>query len=45
MFCYVPATSAASSKFIFVVATNCTNQTSMPGGMCRLVFLGVYAAT
>ncbi len=30
-FCYVPATSAAFSKGIFVVATNSTNQTNKAG--------------
>jgi hypothetical protein len=33
-FCYVPATSAASSKGIFAVATNITNQTNKAGGTC-----------
>ncbi len=31
-FCYVPATGVASSKGIFVVATNSTNQTDKAGG-------------
>jgi hypothetical protein len=30
-FCYVPATCAASSKGIFVLATNSTNQTNKAG--------------
>jgi hypothetical protein len=33
-FCYVPATSTASSKGIFVVVTNSTNQTNKAGGIC-----------
>jgi len=32
-FCYMPATSAASSKGIFAVANNSTNQTNKAGGM------------
>ncbi len=32
-FCYVPATSAASSKGIFVEVTNSTNQTNKAGSM------------
>ncbi len=32
-FCYVPATSAASSKGIFEADTNSTNQTNKAGGM------------
>jgi len=34
-FCCVPATSAAFSNGIFVVATNSTNQTNMAGGTCH----------
>jgi len=35
-FCYVPVTGAASSKGIFVVATNSTNQTDKAGGTRHL---------
>jgi len=31
-FCYVPATSASSSKGIFAMATNSANQTNKAGG-------------
>jgi len=31
--CYVPATSAASSKAFFAVANNSTNETNKVGGM------------
>ncbi len=31
-FCYVPATSAASSNGIFAAATNSSNQTNKAGG-------------
>ncbi len=34
MFCYVPATSAYSSKGVFVAATNSTNQTNKAGSTC-----------
>jgi hypothetical protein len=33
--CYVPATSACSSKGIFEAATNSTNQTNKAGSMCH----------
>ncbi len=32
--CYVPATSTASSKSIFVAATNSTKQTTTADGTC-----------
>ncbi len=34
-FCYVPATSAASSKGIFVAATISSNQTNKVGSGCH----------
>jgi len=34
-FCYVPATSAASSKGIFAAATNFTHQTNKAGSTCN----------
>ncbi len=34
-FCYVPATSTASSKGIIAAATNSTNQTNKAGGSCH----------
>ncbi len=34
-FCYVPATSAASSKGIFAEDTNSTNQENKVGSMCH----------
>jgi hypothetical protein len=35
-FCYAPATSAYSSKGIFAVATNSTNQKNKACGTCHL---------
>ncbi len=34
-FCYLPATSTASSKGIFVAATNSANETNKAGGTCH----------
>jgi hypothetical protein len=34
-FCYLPGTSAASSKSIFWEATNSTNETNKAGSMCH----------
>jgi hypothetical protein len=34
-FCYVPATSAASSKGLFAAATFSTNKTNKTGGTCH----------
>ncbi len=46
MFCYLPATGAASSNGIFVAATNNTNQTSIGWYMplISLSFSDVYGS-
>ena len=46
MFCYLPASSAASSMGIFATAAYSANQTNKGGGMCHqsvYLSLDVYA--